>query len=177
MNGQEVLPSGPVVGHHAGCRVLLSQHLRSRGSVSSRCRWTVLPRAEGGEGGSSLPGLASKPSLSRPPTRPPPPSQNQGRGNGAQDRPVQQGSGRGARRQDSFREGSAGNGEQRNCLTVLTSLYRSWCCLTIAASLFSDALAWPACIQCMPHDCKWSCCANPSKLPTQMSPFMKLCKA
>ena len=111
MHCQDVLLSGPLCGHQGSCRISLLQQVRSRGGARSLCRRWLLPRAEGGEGGSSTPGLVSKPSLSRPPQRPAPAPEGQGRGTQAQDKPARQSSGGAYRRQDSFQEGSAGNGE------------------------------------------------------------------
>ena len=111
MQCQDVLLSGPLYGHHGSCRISLLQQVRSRGGARSLCRRRLLPRAETGEGGSSTPGLVSKPSLSRPPQRAAPAPESQGKGAPAQDKPARQGSGGAYRRQDSFQEGSAGNGE------------------------------------------------------------------
>ena len=86
------------------------QQMRSRGGARSLCHRRLLPRAEGGEGGSSTPGLVSKPYLSRPPQRPAPAPPSQEKGSQSQDKPARQGSGGGYKRQNSFQEGSAGNG-------------------------------------------------------------------
>ncbi|CAL5226196.1 g9032 [Coccomyxa viridis] len=87
--------------------------MRGRGASRSLCRRRLLPRAEGGEGGSSAPSLVSKPSLSRPPQRPAPAPPSQEKGSQSQDKPARQGSGGGYKRQNSFQEGSAGNGNDQ----------------------------------------------------------------
>ena len=117
MLGQDMLHSGSLCGHQGSCGLLLSRHLRSRRVAGGPCRRNYVPTAEDGDGGSSPPGLISKPALSRPPSRQPAPSLEPGRGNGMQDRPGRQGSGRGYRRQDSFAEPSEGNGEPCNRAT------------------------------------------------------------
>ena len=119
MQCQDVLLSGPLCGHQGSCRISLLQQLQSRGVARNLCRRRLLPRAEGGEGGNSTPGLASKPSLSRPPQRPAPAPESQQKRNQAQDKPARQGTSGGYRRQDSFQEGSAGNGVSPTSTAVL----------------------------------------------------------